>query len=153
MAVGEIVSVILGVISAVLAIEAIRLAHLAETEVRQNFRDSADVLAEIRAESAAVKATIDNSHNKLLDTTTHLLTATLEPQEKLSVEEQIRVKAVDLLSKQVEKNPAAMQELLDFVQTPTENQLINTPLISSERINKPGGSSQELRTGPLIEKD
>lgn len=139
----ELLSLILSVVSIVLSLVAMKLASRAESEVRANFERTKDVLADIRTESASMKATVENSHVKLIDSVTHLLTSRFDPPRRATVEDRARTKLLDVMIRTAEKDPAAMRALLRLTAADGSGEE-DARLVKPARLNKPNNTPEPI---------
>ena len=78
-----VVTLIVGVVSVVLACVAIWLSRQAERQSVENYNRTKDVLAEISEKAAVIESTVNNTQEKLVDTITEIARPQKESQEEV----------------------------------------------------------------------
>lgn len=98
------VSVIIGVVSVVVAVFAMRQASGAARESRENFEKTRDLLAEIDKRAAVIEQVVAESQRELLDTVKKLAIP-----EKPDANEQLGLEII----KSMMQNPSGMREVFE----------------------------------------
>ena len=113
-------SLVVGVVSIVLALVAISLARQSERRSTENYDRTKDILAEISQKAAVIEGTVSNTQEKLVDT----VTAIAKPKE----ETQDEMIAKGLLEGAL-KNPEILERLMKMAEQQGGNQPTggNTP--------------------------
>ena len=110
-----IISLIVGVVSIVLAIVAIWMSRSAERESRANYERTKDVLAEIDKRASVIEKVVTENQKQLLDTVTSLLRETATPV-KTDMGEQFGLALMQTMLAEPEKGGQIMQSLQPFIE-------------------------------------
>ena len=78
----EVVSIILGIVSATLSIVAIVLSFKNERESRHNYELTKDALSKIAEKSALIEKTVNDSQSKIDQTINRIIEETVLPQKE-----------------------------------------------------------------------
>ena len=78
-----ILSIVIGVVSIVLALVAIWHSVMSERKINDNYNRTKDVLSKISEKAAVIKNTMDNTQEKLVDTITDIAKPQRETQEEM----------------------------------------------------------------------
>ena len=99
------VTLVVGVVSVVLAIVAIWLGSRSEKQSAENYDRTKDLLAEVSQKAEVIKATVDTTQQKLVDTITDIA----RPQR-----ESVQDKMMATLLPQMLQDPAAFQRFMEI---------------------------------------
>ena len=78
-----VISLVVGVVSVILALVAIWFSWQSERKSAENYNRTRDVLSEISQKAAVIEATVNNTQEKLVDTITEIAKPKQETQEEL----------------------------------------------------------------------
>ena len=98
-----IFSLIVGVVSIVLALVAIWLARQSERRSTENYDRTKDILSEISQKAAVIESTVSNTQEKLVDTVTAIAKPREETQE-------------DIILKAMMQNPQVFQQMVKIAE-------------------------------------
>ncbi len=107
------ISLIVGVVSVVLASVAIWYSSQAERKSAENYNRTKDVLSEISEKAAVIQATVDTTQQKLVDT----ITAIASPQRE-TMEEKLLSASLPMLL----QNPELLERLAELGSQQEQNQ-------------------------------
>ena len=101
------ISLIVGVVSVVLALVAIWHSVKSERRSTENYDRTKDVLAQISEKAAVIEATVNNTQNKLVDTVTDMARPQRESQEEILLK---------TLLPEIVKNPQWIEQMMAAAQ-------------------------------------
>ena len=102
-----VVSLVIGVVSVILAIVAIWHSTQSERKSTENYNRTKDVLTEISEKAAVIEGTVSKTQDKLVDT----VTAIAKPKEESQDDKIINALLPGLL-----QNPKAFEKLIEMSQ-------------------------------------